>query len=176
MSSTKELTEPDQNVLCASCGAVDEIKFPIGGMSVTLGNSFECNGVRCCSIECREDYYKLHDKKLFTQPDETHLGECPLCFLPLPIDKNKSVFRTCCSEIICKGCVVANIMKNINDKVKALKCPFCREPANDAENRKHLIEQAHLHQWVHSWKLLFFCSQLLEKGTGQTHQWLLISW
>ena len=69
------------------------------------------------SEECSEhdeefNIADLHDRKLFTQPDETHLGECPLCFLPLPIDKNKSVFRTCCSEIICKGCVVANIMSN----------------------------------------------------------------
>jgi hypothetical protein len=65
MSSTKELTEPDQNVLCASYGAVDEIKFPIGGMSVALDNSFEChiNGVRCCSVECREDHEEQHDEE-----------------------------------------------------------------------------------------------------------------
>jgi len=63
------------------------------------------------------------------QPDGTHLGECPLCFLSMPIDLGKSIFWTCCSETICNGCIHANYMSNINDKVKAKRCPFCREPA-----------------------------------------------
>ncbi len=83
----------------------------------------------------------LHDRKLFTQPDETHLGECPLCFVPMPIDLEKSMFRTCCSETICKGCVVANFMNNKHDEIKARRCPFCREVADNDENEKRMMKR-----------------------------------
>ncbi len=104
----------------------------------------EVNGVK--SEECSEHEEcnsadELHDRKLFTQPDETHLGDCPLCFLPLPIDGSKSMFRTCCSEVICMGCVYANFMNNLHDRVKAKRCPFCREPANDDENDKRMMKR-----------------------------------
>ena len=154
MSSTEEVADDsDQSVLCASCGtAVDEIKFPIGGMSVTLANSFECiNGVRCCSVECREDHEQrhdegfnelreeLHDKKLFTQPDISHRGECPICFLPLSLDSSKSMFWTCCSETICNGCVHANHKSSNGGD----RCPFCREQVFDDEDiHKRLMKRA----------------------------------
>ena len=149
MSSTKEVAEPDQNVLCASCGtAVDEIKFPIGGMSVTLDNSFECNGVRCCSVECREDHEErrneecnelreeLYDKKLFTQPDISHRGKCPLCLLPMPLDPTKSVFWSCCSGNTCNGCDYVNDRDNGDDR-----CPCCREVLSGEECDKKLMER-----------------------------------
>jgi hypothetical protein len=105
------------NMCCANCGIaeVDDIK---------LEECTDCDLVKYCSdkCKCREEHREqheeecknrkalLHDRKLFTQPDETHLGECPICFLPLPIDLSKSMFRTCCSESICKGCVYANMI------------------------------------------------------------------
>jgi hypothetical protein len=75
----------DKNV-CANCGiaGVDDIK---------LEECTDCDLVRYCGDKCREEHRELHeeecnkrkaelrDKELFTQPDETHLGECPLCFL-----------------------------------------------------------------------------------------------
>src|SRR6056300_525522 len=145
MSSTKELTEPDQNVLCASCGAVDEIKFPIGGMSVTLANSFECH-MNINGSECREDHEEqhdeecnelreeLHDKTLFTQPDISHRGKCPICLLPLPLDRSKYMFHTCCYEIICTGCNHANRSNG------GRNCPLCQEPAvSEEEDDKRLV-------------------------------------
>jgi len=33
---------------------------------------------------------EIKDDKLFTQPDGTHLGECPICCLPLPLDQQIS--------------------------------------------------------------------------------------
>jgi hypothetical protein len=143
MSSTAE-TEAD--VCCANCGAaeIDDIKLE------------ECNGcdlVKYCSEKCREDNREqhkeecsrrmkvLHDRKLFSQPDGTHLGECPLCFLPLSLDRKKSMFRTCCSEVICLGCDYANFMSNKHDEVKARRCPFCREPAKDDENNKRMMKR-----------------------------------
>jgi hypothetical protein len=66
----------------------------------------------------------LHDRKLFEQPDETHLGECPLCFLPLPIDPTKSMQWTCCSSVICNGCVYADLVANKVDEAKAWELPI----------------------------------------------------
>jgi len=124
--------EEEEDRVGASCGVaeVDGVK------------SEECSEHE---EESNERADEIHDKKLFTQPDETHLGECPLCFLPLSIDRSKTVFRTCCSETVCMGCVVANVrvclVNNINDKEKALKCPFCREVADDDENDKRMMKR-----------------------------------
>jgi tetratricopeptide (TPR) repeat protein len=88
---------------------------------------------------------ELHDDDtLFSQPEGTHLGECPLCFLPMPIDNRKSFFKTCCSETICEGCVYADLMSNIHDEIDEMKtrrCPFCREPHNDEENDKRMMKR-----------------------------------
>ena len=60
----------------------------------------------------------------------------------MPIDPQKSIFWTCCSELICKGCVYANVTTNKHDKVKAKRCPFCREPADDEEEtRKRVMKR-----------------------------------
>ena len=131
----------DENV-CANCGiaGVDEIKLE------------ECDGcdlVKYCSDKCREEHReqhseeckrradKLHDKRLFTQPDISHLGECPICFLPLPLDPDKSSFNSCCGKTICIGCTHENLLQKflsgIRDEVKASRCLFCRTPASDKE-------------------------------------------
>jgi tetratricopeptide (TPR) repeat protein len=67
------------------------------------------------------------DKKLFTQPDSSHFGECPICCLPMPLDKRKSTLNTCCCKIICKGCDYAN-KKREHELGLELRCPFCRDP------------------------------------------------
>ena len=95
-------------------------------------------GASCGKVD---DVKSEADRKLFTQPDGSHLGECPLCFLPLPLDPQKSMFHTCCSEVFCKGCVYANCMSNINDLEKARRCPFCRELPNDDENDKRMMKR-----------------------------------
>jgi TPR repeat protein len=97
-------------------------------------------GASCGKVgDIKSEADELHDRKLFTQPDSSHLGECPLCFLPLPLDRSKSVFWTCCSEIICDGCVLANFKSKSYDEVKAGRCPFCREPAKDDEIYKRMM-------------------------------------
>ena len=140
-----ELAEAD--VCCANCGAaeVDDIK---------LEECDDCDLVKYCSDGCRELHRELHeeectrrakvlhDRELFTQPDETHLGECPLCFLPMPLDKQKSSYYACCSQIVCNGCVHAHIMANIDDMVKAGSCPFCREPVvGEEESNKRMMKR-----------------------------------
>ncbi len=86
---------------------------------------------------------ELHDDDdLFKQPDGAHLGECPICFLPMPLATKKYSFYPCCSTYICKGCIYANYISNKHDMMKAFSCPFCRTPASDeAENKKRLMKR-----------------------------------
>jgi hypothetical protein len=131
------------DVCCANCGAaeVDDVKLEeCGG----------CDLVKYCCDKCRKEHREeheeeckrrakeLYDRKLFTQPDGSHLGECPLCFLPLSIDIEKSVFYSCCSSMVCQGCDYAN-HKSGGGK----RCPFCREPisSGDEENKKRKMER-----------------------------------
>ncbi len=145
MSSEAE-TEAD--VCCANCGAaeIDDIK---------LEECNYCDLVKYCSDGCRELHRpehggecrnrkaELHDRKLFTHPDGTHLGECPLCFLPMPLDPKKSGYHACCSNIICLGCFYANYKSNKHDKDKVRRCPFCRESGtgDDDEDDKMMMER-----------------------------------
>jgi hypothetical protein len=136
--------EADRRVcVCANCGIaeVDNIKLEdCGG----------CDLVKYCGDNCKEEHREqhgeecnkrsviLHDKRLFTQPDGSHLGECPLCFLPMPYDPNKSSSYSCCSKHICDGCVYANFISRGGDN-----CPFCREPLadDDEENKKRTMKR-----------------------------------
>ncbi len=139
MSKTEEA---EADICCANCGiaGVDDIK---------LEECPECHSARYCGNKCREEHRdeheeeckrqkdELHEKKLFSQPDETHLGECPLCFLPLPLDTQKSVFHSCCSELVCKGCNYANRKSGGGHR-----CPFCREALpDDEEFERNLVKR-----------------------------------
>ncbi len=84
---------------------------------------------------CKQRMAEIRDDLLFTQPDGCHLGECPICCLPLSLDYEKSSLYSCCSKIICYGCVHAN-----SKTVGGDRCPFCREPlANDEECNRRLM-------------------------------------
>jgi hypothetical protein len=129
----------ESDVCCANCGVaeVDDIK---------LEECDGCDRVKYCGDKCREDHREqhkeecnkrrteLHDRKLFRQPERSHLGECPLCFLPMPLDPHKYTFWPCCCKSSCNGCTYTN--NKING---SRKCPFCREPiAGDEENKKRV--------------------------------------
>ena len=131
-----ELAEAD--VCCANCGAaeVDDIKLEdCGGCDLVK----YCRDKKCREEhrevheeECKRRQADLHDRKLFTQPDKTHLGECPVCFLPMPLNDKEYVCLPCCSKLVCNGCIIANIrsIKNdCGDWSKARRCILCREPA-----------------------------------------------
>lgn len=118
--------------VCASCGiaAVD---------NVTL-KKCPCNLVKYCSVDCQVNHRPEHKKAckkrlselrdvvLFRMPDESHLGECPICCLPLPLDASKSIMMPCCSKHICKGCHYTNMKRQAEAELES-KCAFCREPA-----------------------------------------------
>jgi len=125
------VAEADADICCANCGVaeVDDIK---------LKDCDGCDLVKYCGDKCtgghREQHFEeckmrrkeLHDKELFNQPDGSHRGECPLCFLRMPLDIKKSTFYSCCSKSICDGCVVAHQKSGGGHS-----CPFCREPMPD---------------------------------------------
>ncbi len=136
------VAEADADTCCANCGIaeVGEIK---------LKDCDGCDLVKYCSDKCTEDHREqheeeckkreaeLHDKDLFTQPDGSDRGECPICFLPMPLDPKQCLFQSCCSEYICKGCVYANVKSNGN-----VRCPFCRESwVDDEEAFKRLSKR-----------------------------------
>ena len=118
---------------CASCGIaeVDDIK---------LKDCDDCDLVRYCSDECRNNHSSEHeedckkraaelrDELLFKQPEGSHLGDCPICCLPLSLHPSKSTTTTCCSKTICNGCRVANQIREVKARLENT-CPFCREPA-----------------------------------------------
>ena len=130
----EEKTEEECHFCCANCGiaGVDDIKLEECTDLVKY-----CQSLRYCGDKCREEQRDKHERKLFSQPDETHLGECPICFLPMSLDPLKSVFYECCSETVCRGCVYANLLFKGNHD-----CPFCREPgASGEEYKKRLMKR-----------------------------------
>ena len=129
--------EASDDEVCASCGkaAVDNIK---------LKNCTACKLVKYCGVECQKNHRPQHkkackkraaeirDDKLFTQPDGTHLGECPICCLPLPLNNRTFTINTCCSKRICKGCQYAILLRDEEEGLEE-KCSYCREPLPGTE-------------------------------------------
>jgi len=76
---------------------------------------------------CKKRVAELRDELLFAQPESSHLGDCPICFLPLAIDGSKFVMMTCCSKVICNGCAYATTTRILEGSLKET-CPFCRHP------------------------------------------------
>ena len=147
MSSEAEEVEAAEKDVCANCGiaGVDNIKLKMcdGG----------CDLVKYCSTNCRDDHREQHseeckkranelnEKRLFTLPDCNHLGECPLCFLSMPLQNEKSTFESCCGKTICNGCIYAHMKSNIHDKLKASRCPFCRTSTLDKDEYKKRTQE-----------------------------------
>ena len=137
-----EVTEEADKHVCANCG--------IAGLDNE--ECTECHSLRLryCGVKCREEHREqheeeckiiraaeLHDKNLFRQPESSHHGECPICFLPMPLDARKSIVWSCCSKIICHGCDYANDRGH-----GRTLCPFCREPvANDEEDERRMVKR-----------------------------------
>lgn len=123
---------------CASCGVAE-------GDAVKLKNcSDACHLVRYCSVECQRKHRSTHkrackkraaelrDEILFRQPEGSHLGDCPICCLPLSLDTTKSTIKGCCSKIICWGCSYAYQKRDVEQNMYP-RCPFCRQPCADSQ-------------------------------------------
>jgi TPR repeat protein len=125
------MSSEQEDEVCASCGkaAVDDVKL----------KKCACNLVKYCTVACQKNHRPMHkkackkrlaeirDNGLFSQPDGSHYGECPICCLPLSIDPNTMTLSSCCSQLICEGCEHANLIREMEQMLEH-KCPFCREP------------------------------------------------
>ena len=149
MSTNKnaELEAGAEMMCCSSCG------IAAGGDDVKkLMKCTACHLVRYCSVKCQKDHRpehkqackkraaELRDELLFKQPESSHLGDCPICLLPLPLDMKKYVLISCCSKIICKGCNLANKLREMEGRLRHT-CAFCREvlPSSPEEIRMNEI-------------------------------------
>jgi len=140
---------------CASCGIgeVDDIK---------LKECDDCDLVKYCSDTCQKEHKTQHEEAckkraaelrnelLFKQPERNHLGDCPICYLPLPLDITKSSMTTCCSKIICCGCYVANLVREAKASLGNASCPFCRKlfPLTEEESDKQNMERVEMNDPV----------------------------
>jgi hypothetical protein len=148
IDNMSEDEETADMVCCASCGKaeVDNIKLKI---------CTACKLVKYCSVECQKNHRPMHkkackkraaelrDDKLFRQPEETHLGECPICCLPLSLDETKLSINSCCCKYVCRGCVLANSEREMEMGLEQ-RCPFCREliPEEQEEGIQNYVERA----------------------------------
>ncbi len=73
---------------------------------------------------------ELRDEILFRQPQSTHLGDCPICYLPFLCSSDVDL-KPCCSKLICNGCSLANLCRERKEGLEH-KCPFCRHPEIDS--------------------------------------------
>ena len=131
--------DEDRNVrCCASCGIKAE------GDDIKLKNCTGCYLVSYCGIKCQKEHRSKHkrdckkraaelrDELLFKQPESSHLGDCPICSLPLSLDVTKLTVNQCCSKRICNGCNYANHIREEEARCRK-KCLFCREPLPNTE-------------------------------------------
>ena len=83
---------------------------------------------------------ELRDEILFKQPESSHIGDCPICCLP--IDFKNSLIMSCCSKRICSGCMHANRMRQKEGRLE-IKCPFCRQPPikSEEESKIHRMKR-----------------------------------
>jgi tetratricopeptide (TPR) repeat protein len=121
---------------CASCGiaAVDNVKLKNCAYGLVKYCSVTCqkNHRSKHKKACRKRLAEIRDDDLFEQPDGSHLGECPICCLPLSNDLSKSSLSACCGNRICQGCDYANQMRELEAGLEH-RCTFCREPAPKSE-------------------------------------------
>ena len=130
---------------CANCGTA-------GSDDIKLMKCMACHLVRYCSAKCQKDHWQkhkkeckkraaeLHDEILFKQPESTHIGDCPLCCVPLSNDERKNVLTSCCSKLICMGCTFANMMRESKGRLQH-RCPFCRKAPPKTKEEIDINEQ-----------------------------------
>ena len=121
---------------CANCGKGEE-------SSGDLKACTACKLVKYCNRECqiahRPQHKKackkrateLHDEALFKEPPPPE--ECPICFLPMPLDGGQATFSSCCGKLICSGCIAAMIEEAHGRDGPMWLCAFCRKPRPTSE-------------------------------------------
>ena len=110
---------------CANCGKE--------GINLHICN--KCKEATYCNAACKKKHRskhkkqcerrvaELHDKALFKEPPPQY-GDCPICFLRLPIMGSGRRYMTCCGMMICSGCCRADAYDNLGNIIVKKKCPF----------------------------------------------------
>ena len=127
-------TAATANAECAKCGKAETVDNK-------LKKCKSCKIVKYCSRDCQVSHWPKHktdckkraalfDEEMFKDTEEER-EECPICMLPLPLEKGQSNFQVCCGKVICCGCIHAQYKEDIKSG-RALEyigvCAFCREP------------------------------------------------
>ena len=132
---------------CAACGKE-------GG---NLNTCNRCHMVKYCNAACKKKHRskhkkacerrvaELHDEELFKEPPPNE--DCPICFLPLPLDASQTIFKSCCGKIICNGCIHAMREEARQSGGEVGLCAFCRKSSpiagmylDEIKRLKKLIE------------------------------------
>ena len=141
-AAAKEENDDDMLLCCASCG--------VAGDDDTKLKKCACELVRYCGVKCQRDHRPQHKKEckkrvaelrdeiLFKQPESSRHGDCPICCLPLEIDLEKSTLMSCCSKLICTGCIYANQKREYEGKLQH-SCPFCRHLAPKSHREREMM-------------------------------------
>ena len=115
---------------CVSCGTADVDNIKLKEYNLLDGSAASQKHTSQQERDSESRAAEIHDDILFRQPESSHLGECPICLLPLSLDTKHAMMQSCCSKLICIGCFYASIRYEVV-KVKMIKkrsCPFCRQP------------------------------------------------
>ena len=119
---------------CANCGKGEE-------SSDDLKACTACKLVKYCNRECQIAHHALHKKACKKRAAELHdealfqehppREDCPICFIPVPLNAGERTFQSCCGKLICNGCIFA-MDEEAYGRGKVGLCPFCREPASSS--------------------------------------------
>ena len=145
-SKSKETGAVDK-CCCASCGTseLDD--------GVKLKPCHRCDLVKYCSDACQRNHRPKHkkackkraaelrDEILFRQPEYTHMGDCPICSVPLPVNDTSGLYSCCCKRV-CYGCDYTNELRQWEQNLERT-CPFCRHvmPSTQEEADEQLMKR-----------------------------------
>ena len=120
------------------------IRFDKGKIQLIYGND---TNIRACDsdppIRISEALKKLglsDDESLFETPPP--MPDCPICFLPLPVDEYQRINQACCGVAMCRGCEQVRWDAEGPEGT----CPFCRAPElrSDEESVRLMRERVKL--------------------------------
>jgi len=125
--------------VCAACGKEDP-----------TNTCNKCKMVKYCNATCKKKHRSKHKKQCEKRVSELHdeelfkehppCDDCPICFLPLPLDTRQSTFKSCCGKLICSGCIYAMLEEARGRGQVDDLCAFCRTPrgTSDGEGIKRV--------------------------------------
>ena len=129
-------------MMCANCGNGEESSNDLKACTACKLVKY-CN--RDCQIAhrpqhkkaCKKRAAELYDEALFRKQPPRE--DCPICMLPLPLDLDQSLFKSCCGKLICDGCNVSMMKEGIRKGKKNEEldmCAFCRTTSASSVNEE----------------------------------------